>query len=544
MDETKLSLFPEEELAGLDPEIRKLLDETQDTPAQIPEAPEETPEIPVKNPEKRRSWKMNKILAICLPLAAVLAILIGILIGRAMDPYDCRIVSNVSIAGVDVSGMTKVEARKALESALEQSLYAKELSVALPEETIVLSPSEAKLKVNVRKAVNEAYRIGRKTEAEAAQDVDILPYLKLDEDLLLNLLKDYATRHNTDLSETSYTMNGTMPELAADKVDTAAPCQNLMLTLGQPTLRVAVEEIFSSILAEYGQAVSACADNTYGLTLDTPAEILPQEPDLEALYNEFRIDPVDDSLDMDTYQQVPGAYGYHFDLEAARELVKNAEYGETITIPMEYVEPEILGDEVYFRDVLGSCETKHTDNENRNNNLQLVCQALDGLILQPGEEFSYNDSVGERTKERGYKPAGAYSGTVLVNSIGGGVCQGSTTLYNCVLLADLEVVFRINHGYAVNYVPYGLDATVNWGGPDFKFRNSSHFPIMIKAELSDGYMKMQILGTDEKDYYVKMESTVGWGDMIYVQSYKCKYDKETDELISREKEARSHYMIG
>ena len=129
-----------------------------------------------------------------------------------------------------------------------------------------------------------------------------------------------------------------------------------------------------------------------------------------------------------------------------------------------------------------------------------------------------------------------------MDSIGGGVCQGSTTLYNCVLLADLEVVHRLCHGATVTYVPLGLDATVNWGTTDFKFRNNFHFPIKLQAEVSDGYVKMKILGTDEKDYYIEMESR--WSDddvAIYAVSYKRKYDKETGELISREREAFSTY---
>ena len=151
--------------------------------------------------------------------------------------------------------------------------------------------------------------------------------------------------------------------------------------------------------------------------------------------------------------------------------------------------------------------------------------------------------------------------------MGGGICQCSSTLYYCTLLADLEIVDRINHGLPVTYMDYGMDATVSWGGPDFKFRNSNNFPIKLKAEVSDGFVKMQILGTDEKDYYVKMEyEFTGWeyhetvyeehdkdsgyydgqvlqggSDGIYVKTYKCKYDKKTNELLTREFEARSHY---
>ena len=130
-----------------------------------------------------------------------------------------------------------------------------------------------------------------------------------------------------------------------------------------------------------------------------------------------------------------------------------------------------------------------------------------------------------------------------VIAIGGGVCQGSSTLYNCVLLADLEVVTRSCHGATVAYLPLGLDAAVNWGTTDFQFRNNFHFPVKIEAETTVDLVKMRILGTDEKDYYIEMTS--GYDDsredVIYAVSYKNKYSKETGELISKDREAFSTY---
>ena len=111
-----------------------------------------------------------------------------------------------------------------------------------------------------------------------------------------------------------------------------------------------------------------------------------------------------------------------------------------------------------------------------------------------------------------------------------------------MLLADLEVTCRASHGAKVGYVPAGLDASVNWGTTDFRFRNNFHFPVKLQAEVSDGYVKMKILGTDEKDYYIQMETGLGEDETaFYARSYKCKYDKQTGELLSREVEAFSTY---
>ena len=507
-------------------------------------APSGTPTPPAPR-KKKGSGK--KIGLVCCAVVLTISLVLGgwLAVTALTDPYDNRIVAGVQLGGVDVGGMTRGEAKKALTAALEETLLAKPLTVVLPEETLTLTPADLQPEVDVGDAVNAAYRLGRKEALPEGDgcELSLLPHLSYNESALRQLLQDYANRYDTDLAPYTYGLTGDTPELAEDRFDAAAPTQFLEITRGIPDVHLDTENLLQEILASFGAAPRLCRDGAYTVLHTDVPTTYPELLDFNAILEEFSIAPVNADVSFETYQPVPGAYGYTFDIQDARRLVNHAQDGQTISVPMEYVEPEILRDEVYFRDVLGTCETKHTKDENRNTNLRLLCEALDGLILEPGQEFSFNDTVGQRTRERGYLPAGAYSGTRLVQDVGGGVCQGSTTLYNCVLLADLEVIFRVNHGYAVSYVPYGLDATVNWGGPDFQFRNSTHFPIKITAEVSDGYVKMKLLGTDEKDYYVVMESEYGASDVaIYSRSYKCKYDKETGELISRELEARSNYM--
>ena len=125
----------------------------------------------------------------------------------------------------------------------------------------------------------------------------------------------------------------------------------------------------------------------------------------------------------------------------------------------------------------------------------------------PGEEFSYNQSVGRRTTSAGFREAGAYSGGKVVNSVGGGICQVSSTLYNVVLRANLEVTDRSNHMFAVGYVPIGTDATVSWGAPDFKFKNNRTYPIKIVASTSKRNVYIKIMGLkEENDYEVQIIS--------------------------------------
>lgn len=487
------------------------------------------------------NWGKRLLLAVLALLCLVLVL--GSLYA-GLDPYDNLIHPGVRVGGIDVGGMSMERAYRELKYASEEVLERSTLWVDFPECAVPLEPRNTEASLNCHSAVWAAWKVGRFGSRNAS--IPLEPHLRLNEQYIRQQIDLYADHYDTNVTAPSYWMGGPVPDLEIENQSAENRPQTLELTMGLPTARLDREDAFRQILAVYDSAFAAA--NTTGYRVPGPfrVDILeePEQPDLQTIYEEVYIAPADDSLDMEAYEVIPGAYGYHFDLEKAQSQVDRAEYEETVYISMEFQEPEIFGDEVYFRDVLGYCETKHTDDENRNNNLRLACEAMDGLILQPGEVFSYNDTLGPRTKERGYLRAGAYSGWELVQSYGGGICQGSSTIYGAALYADLEIVLRRNHGYMVGYVEPGLDATVNWGGPDFQFRNSFHFPIRIAAEVSDGYVKVTILGTEERDYYIEMESEAVWGSgVVYAKSYKCKYDRETGELISREEEARSNYVI-
>lgn len=477
------------------------------------------------------------VLAALLGLALVAGGVAGIL--ALTDPYDCCMAPGVTLGGLELGGLTRGQAKKALTQALEETVYAQELTVLLPEECLTLSPEELGLKGQVSAAIRDAYRLGRKTEG---RELGLRPYLTVDEDAIRACLTDYAQAHDTTLTQPGYTLTGDDPNLSTENSLETIACQTLTLTLGTPESHLDVEEALERVLNAYDSGISACRAGNFQLTLETEATAQPESLDLDAIWQEVSRQPVDDGLDMQTFGFTHGSYGYSFDKLEAQTLLEKEKPGATVTVPMTCTPPEILGDGVYFRDVLGSCQTKHNTNENRNTNLRVMSQALDGFVLQPGEEFSFNQVVGERTKERGYLPAPAYSGNRLTDAVGGGVCQGSSTLYNCVLLADLEVTDRSCHGAPINYLPLGLDAAVNWLTTDFCFRNNWNFPIKIQARVTDEYLEMEILGTDEKDYTIEMKA-FSWreGDTTWASSHKLKYDKETGELLSDDRLAYSTY---
>ena len=160
-----------------------------------------------------------------------------------------------------------------------------------------------------------------------------------------------------------------------------------------------------------------------------------------------------------------------------------------------------------FRDVIGTCTTTCAGPWGRRQNIKLASAAIDGRIYNPGEEFWYNATVGQRTEARGFQPAAAYSGGKTVTSIGGGICQVSSTLYYAALMADLKIVLRYAHMFDPGYMPVtGCDATVSWGGPDFAFRNSTDYPIKITTSYNDetNQLTITLLGTKTNDNYVEM----------------------------------------
>ncbi|MGE4549257.1 MAG: VanW family protein [Intestinibacillus sp.] len=150
-----------------------------------------------------------------------------------------------------------------------------------------------------------------------------------------------------------------------------------------------------------------------------------------------------------------------------------------------------------YATVLGTYTTSYNPRQtNRNTNIRLAAGMINGTVLQPGEVFDFNKIVGQRTAANGYKIASVYSGGEVVDGLGGGICQVSSTLFNAALLANMQITTRSSHGLRVHYLPAGRDATVSWGGPEFRFKNSNTYPVKVTAgyDSAKGTLTIQILG--------------------------------------------------
>ena len=298
-----------------------------------------------------------------------------------------------------------------------------------------------------------------------------------------------------------------------------------------------------------------------------------QTVDVQAIHDQLAGEKVEAVCDKETGKPTESRVGLSFDVTAVQAQLDAAPAGTEFLADAEVEFPTVSTEELeecMFRDVLGTYTTKCAGPWGRHQNIKLAAAAINGRIYNPGEEFWYNSTVGQRTAARGYQEAGVYEGGRTTTGIGGGICQVSSTLYYAVLLSDLDIVLRYCHMFNPGYMPMGCDATVSWGGPDFAFRNSRDYPIKIVTSYNDNTNEVTctILGTKVDDHYVVMTNAVlgvtdyqtvyqespdvAPGEEVidqyghtgyYVRTWRNIYDGDGNLLSSRV-EADSHYDVG
>ena len=484
------------------------------------------------------------ILAILIIAAAVFMIYIG-----TMD----SIYPNVYIAGTNVGGMTKEEASEALTQHVEQLYGSATLTVELPDRTIEFPPEMVNATLNADEAVYSAWEFGRYSGLFSR----VSTYLKA-------LRSDTAFTVNAGLSIDEEAIRSHIAEVAAevhtDMVKSTADVHKdqdyIEVTIGTTGIDLDQEALYETVTAAILEVNFEPIPFDY---TETPYPAL----DLSSIYNTLHTSVADAYYDAEAHEIVEEQIGYGFDLATANQKIAMAGDGEVIRIALEEVQPEETKahlEEIYFADVLSSFSTSGLGGYNRVNNITLACEALNGTVLAPGEVFSYNQTVGQRTKERGFLEAGAYVSGKSVSEVGGGICQVSSTLYYCTLMANLEIVSRTNHMFTVAYVDLGMDATVSWPNPDFQFKNNTEYPIRIEANVSGGTCNISLIGTKTDNIQVKMTyeilATIPYTTVVTedpsevtshgrtgynVVTYRHLIDGDTGEEIEKILEAYSYY---
>jgi len=241
--------------------------------------------------------------------------------------------------------------------------------------------------------------------------------------------------------------------------------------------------------------------------------------------------------DDDTVQIIPHQDGYQVDFDRlSAAILEQLQRGDTRTplaIPLIHVTPEYTTRDIEAMGLTGLLAEFSTAYDptvvNRSYNISVAASVLNNLLVAPGEIVSFNQIVGPRSSEAGYRTAPVIIKNEFQDGLGGGVCQVSTTLYNAVLLANLEVLERKNHSLPVNYVPVGRDATVVYGAIDLKFRNNSESYVYIKTAAGNGRVTVKIFGDHRNHPRVEIKSWI-----TETLDYRTVY--ENDENLEQGKE--------
>ena len=244
-------------------------------------------------------------------------------------------------------------------------------------------------------------------------------------------------------------------------------------------------------------------------------------PDFNQVYRDVNVEPQDAHFD-EAWNVVPEVVGCSFEVSAAEKLWREARPGTRIEIPLELFEPEVKAADLeglLYRDRLCFMTTNYWDSDSdRIGNIHLAADCLNGIVILPGEVFSYNNAVGERTEDRGYRWAGAYADGEVTTEIGGGICQVSSTLYCAAMYAQMTTTMRQNHWFPVSYLSMGYDATVSWGGPDYRFKNTRDYPVKLNVYYDDHSVTIEFWGTNVDGSHVSPWTT---SNEVYDEEWGC-----------------------
>lgn len=466
--------------------------------------------------------------------AALVLILAGAVFVFHVASLD-TIFPNVLLDGVNVGGQTVAAATALMEQQGAEGYAGCVVTVELPlNETLTVPAENIGLGGSRQEAVTAAYCYGR-SESPLK---NALRYARNWQGYGVNILWEGATGIiDWKLNDICYAAAEELNEKLAES-ETVIDEEAVTLVKGAGVAR-ADGAALATLVREAFEARNY-EPIAYELTMAGDGT-----EELEKLYERVYVAPTNATYDKENDTVSDSVTGVSFDLEAAQTLVKAAAVGDEVRIPLVYTEPEVDADtlrEALFRDRLSTKTTSLSGSSSaRINNITLAAEAMNGTVLLPGEEFNYNDCLGERTTDKGYQSAGAYANGQHTTAVGGGICQGSSTLYYCALYANLDITERWDHYFAVSYLPMGLDATVSWYSPNFRFVNDRDYPIRVDAWVSNGELTVEIWGTDVDGSYVTITSD-GWEDSeyYYAQTYRNVYDADGN-LISSTEEAYSRY---
>ena len=487
-----------------------------------------------KKPAGQKKQSKTPVIVAAVVAAVLIAGFAGFYIYSASVAGYEYIFPNVYVAGVNVGGMTKLQAIDAVNEEVNETYGSQTLTVELEDRTLSFTPEQTKVALDAESAIDEAWAYGRggsvfkvasnyRSAKKTEHYIELQTNLSFDTAYIRQIIDEAAAEVASELTESAVT------------VDKEAGV--ISVQVGTTGRSLDADRLYDVVIAAF-------ESNDFTPIKFAYDQVSYDAVDLDTLYREMCVEKIDAHYDEQAHAIVEEQAGYGFDLEAAKQQIALADDGSVVKIPFGTIEPEVTKaklEEQMFGTELSSYSSSHTAIPARTNNLDIACKAIDGTILNPGEVFSFNGIVGERTADKGYLAATVYVNGDSKPELGGGVCQVASTLYMCTLEANLEVVERAEHMYAVTYVPMGMDATIYWGSLDYKFKNSTAHPMKISANVSGGYVNIAFYGIPDNDYTVKLHyETLSTTPFKTVDQDKNEIAISGNDVTMVDKEGKTH----
>ena len=459
---------------------------------------EESPkklEKDIKKMDNKKSKKKYIVIACIIAAVVVIGVILSTIFALVNIGNE-KMISGISIEGIEVSGLTNEEAKTKVETIYNQKKE-KEINIKYEDYESTLNPTLMEVEYNVDKAVETAYKIGR-TENIFINNYEILKTLIMKENVDVEMtLNEDVTKQN--IQDISVNLPGVVIESSYSVED-----DELIITKGKAGVIVDTDKLYEEVKESLNNI------NANDEIIEIPvSQKEPEEIDIQKIHDEIYKEAQDAYYTKDPFTVYPEVEGVDFDVEAAKKILEEEkdEYVIKLTITKPKVTISQIGSEA-FPDQLATFTTRYDVSDvDRSTNLKIACQKINGKVVLAGDTFSYNQALGKRTEAAGYKNGKVYEAGQVVDGIGGGICQISSTLYNTALLANLDIVERRNHQFVTSYVPAGRDATVVYGVTDFKFKNTRKYPVRIVASANNGIATISMYGIKEENEYTFKFST-------------------------------------
>ena len=494
---------------------------TQDDKIDIKENEEEIKkdeQIEEKN-LKYKNIISKKVLILTFVIITILIIsILCCTIFALLNINNTKIIKGVTINKINIGKLTKEEATKLIKDRMQEYIE-KDINIKSSDFEYSIKLSQIGVEYKIEEAIEKAYNVGR------------------DGNIFSNNFRIIKSMINGENIELEYSYNDELFNNIINDINAKIPDavveanyyienDNLYIAKGKAGNTIDKEKLKNEI-------INKIKKENYDEIILEVYQIEPQTIDIEKIYNEVHKEPKNAYYTKNPFQIFPHENGIDFDIEEAKKLLE--EDKDEYMIKIKITEPDITTSEIgteAFPDLLSTFSTNYdTSNIPRTTNLKLAMQKLNGVVVNPGETFSYNKTLGKRTAEAGYKEAGGYAGGKVVQTLAGGICQISSTLYDAVVYANLDIVERHNHMFLAGYVGAGKDATVVYGSLDFKFKNTRKYPIMIKTSIGGGTAKISIFGIKEEvEYDVEISTKI-----LGYTTYKVIYEDDNSLTSGKEK---------